>query len=122
MPMYSKSADGSVRCVACHLHSDQCGCRPTLPTIHSNGTSWRALLSDVVDATRAIKRAEEALRKAWPNGRDYYPQGDAAMQKAVAEWDDMVARLRSVQDDLEKIAGGIYAQEPGKDRGVKPWP
>lgn len=116
MPMFSKSADGSIRCMACHLHPDQCGCKPTMPTVHANGTSWRALLSGVVNAARSVRRAEEALRQAWPNGRDYYPQGDHALRKAEEEWLDMSRRLISVRDDLEKIADGLWEQEPGKDR------
>ncbi|MGH7164989.1 MAG: hypothetical protein ACREIS_05625 [Nitrospiraceae bacterium] len=114
MPLYSKSADGSIRCTACHLHPDTCSCRPTLPTIHSNGTSWRALLSEVIVAARAMRLAEDALREAWPNGRDYYPQGDQALQRVEGEWNDMQRRLVSVRLDLERFADGLHDLEPGK--------
>jgi len=78
-----------------------------VPTVHLNGTSREALLEQVNTAYAAVWEALTALSAAWPNGRDYYPQGDAAYSEAVAEWDARAAKLRSVRDELRLLAEAI---------------
>ena len=79
-----------------------------IPTIHRNGTPWKALLEPIIKAGREVRRAEEALRAAWPNGRDYYPQGPEALPEAVRQWEAMQIDLVSVRLRLEQIADGIW--------------
>ena len=78
--------------------------RLTVPTIHSNGTSKKSLLRALDDAGSSINDALDALRAASPHGRDYYPQGSGAIQKATAEHRSRVERLTSVMKELEWLA------------------
>lgn len=84
----------------------------SIPTIHSNGTSWKALLAQIVKAARDVRHAEDALREAWPNARDYYVEGPDAYREAVKKWEAMQADLGSVRHRLEAVADGIWDQEP----------
>lgn len=46
----------------------------TKPTLHLNGTAGEDLLAQYNAAHTAVQAALEALCKAAPHGRDYYPQ------------------------------------------------
>ena len=76
----------------------------TFPTIHLNGTSAKSLLQDYCDAMLAIEKAQVALAKCSPNGRDYYPQGDEALRKAIKEHNRRAEKLREVWTEIEEIA------------------
>lgn len=77
------------------------------PSIHMNGTSRDELVQQVCSAAEAVQNAMDALSKACPNGRDYYPQGDRAIGKALSEHRDRMARLKSVHDELSEIGATI---------------
>lgn len=81
-----------------------------IPTIHMNGTSAASLQEGYADAYTAIGRAIETLAAAGPNGRDYYPQGPDAYEKARTEHDTRITALRNVQAELEALCEGIDAQ------------
>jgi hypothetical protein len=78
-----------------------------VPTIHLNGTSKEELLDQVVAAVRGCRKAMEAIRTAWPNGRDYYIQGPDAFGQAVEEWKSRVERIDSVMKELTEIGRAI---------------
>jgi hypothetical protein len=78
-----------------------------VPTIHLNGTSKDELVSQLIDAHKAIVEAMEALMKASPNARDYYPQGPDAIKTAFEEHRARVAKLHSVCDELFMISESI---------------
>lgn len=71
-----------------------------LPTIHLNGTSKDELINVLCDASTAIDAAYEAMKLAAPNGRDYYPQGPEALQRAT---DEHLGRLRRLDDIKREI-------------------
>ena len=73
----------------------------TLPTVHLNGTSRGVLLESHQDALAAVLRAQDALRQACPNARDY-PTPEAA-SRAQDEHYSRVGRLQSVKDELQEI-------------------
>jgi hypothetical protein len=75
-----------------------------LPTIHMNGTSAAALLEGYCDAISAVHAALEALARAAPNGRDYYPQGPNACAQADGEHDARKRALVGVLDELQTLA------------------
>jgi hypothetical protein len=75
-----------------------------LPTIHMNGTSGRALLEGYCDAISAVHGALEALARAAPNGRDYYPQGPDACATADSEHDARKQALIGVLNELQVMA------------------
>jgi hypothetical protein len=64
-----------------------------LPTIHLNGTGARALADEYHAFYEALCRARDALRAATCNQSDFYPQGDAAWQQALAERAEMNHKL-----------------------------
>lgn len=74
-----------------------------LPTIHLNGTSARELFDQTHEAARAIRAAMEAIGRAAPNGRDYYPQGNFAIGDAVTEHRARLAALQKIAAELQKI-------------------
>ena len=81
-----------------------------VPTIHLNGTSKEELLEQLQNAYTACTDLVSALSRAYPHGRDYYPQGDAAIYKAQDEANDRVRRVRSVQNELTEIAQKIQEE------------
>ena len=81
------------------------------PTIHLNGTSKRELMAQHLKAGTALSAAVNALCAAAPNGRDYYVQGDTAVQEAQAEHESRIKALGAVFADLEKIIEAIDEQE-----------
>jgi hypothetical protein len=74
------------------------------PTVHLNGTSKERLLEDYCDAIDALHNAGKALAKTCPNGRDYYPQGNGAINTAMNEHEERMRKLRVVIRELETIA------------------
>ncbi len=77
------------------------------PTIHLNGTGKDALLDQATDACDALESALEAMSAAAPNGRDYYPQGPAAIGEAMREQEGRIAAVRSVLSQYRALAEAI---------------
>lgn len=77
----------------------------TKPTIHLNGSSAQSLTDDYVEAMRAVSDAiDKVQRHAAPNGRDYYPQGNSAIDAALAEHRARLTKLTEVKAELEELA------------------
>lgn len=74
-----------------------------LPTIHLNGTSEKMLMEGYRAAFEACSKAVDALYQVEFHGRDYYPQGQEAWEKAHAEHCSRIARISSVKDELLSI-------------------
>lgn len=70
------------------------------PTIHLNGTSAKELHDNYAAAAQALLHAMKTLQQTTPHGRDYYPQGDAALTEAAA---DHVSRLKRINSVLVEI-------------------
>ncbi len=75
----------------------------TFPTIHGNGTSAEALTGALETASNALRVAAKALDETAPNGRDYYPQGPDAINKAGKEHRARADCIKRVQDELMAI-------------------
>lgn len=56
------------------------------PTVHMNGTSRQELIFQQLEVMKAIRVLMGAMRKATPNGRDYYPQNEFAGLMARQQW------------------------------------
>lgn len=69
-----------------------------LPTIHLNGTGAQSLQAEYEAVRLAAESAIDALEKATCNGRDFYPQPDAAWEQARAERETAFAMLQQVVD------------------------
>jgi hypothetical protein len=76
----------------------------TMPTIHVNGTDPAMILKQHVHAMSLVRGAISAVQDAAPNGRDYYPQGDSAIDTALAAHRARLAKLESVLTELREIA------------------
>jgi hypothetical protein len=74
------------------------------PMVHRNGTARSDLVEQFCNAASAIHKAMRVVEHAAPNARDYYPLGDMAFKRASAEYQDRLARLRSVADELEALS------------------
>ena len=72
----------------------------TLPTIHRNGTSREALQEGYRAAYSILGDALRVLAETAPNGRDYYPQGDAMLRQAEAEYRARATAIQHVRDDM----------------------
>jgi hypothetical protein len=83
------------------------------PTVHLNGTSGQALLDAATDARTAVEAAVVKLRAVYPNARDYYPQGPAAIGQAQDEFIELERKLLDVSEDLLVLAQQI-AEQPFK--------
>lgn len=78
-----------------------------VPSVHLNGTSGDELLEQATGAVQALSAALEAAATAAPNGRDYYPQGDAAFTEAKREHGDRICRLTELRDEYQALAEAI---------------
>ena len=75
-----------------------------LPTIHMNGDTGASLRDEHIAAWRAVKKAIDGVQKVGPNGRNFYPQGDAAIGQAIEEHRERIGKLVDVADQLYAIA------------------
>jgi hypothetical protein len=83
----------------------------THPTVHLNGTSRTALTEGYVNAMTAVEAAISAMSMTYPNGRDYYLQGQRAIQLAMDQHAARLAAVAQVRAELEELA--FAAQEGG---------
>jgi hypothetical protein len=81
-----------------------------VPFVHMNGTSKARLIEQIENAYDAIGKALDAMKQTAPNGRDYYPLGQSAREIALDQHMARMAKLSSVQSELEAIAGAIGEQ------------
>lgn len=73
------------------------------PTIHLNGTSRDTLIQQLKKAVNDLRIAIDSVSDAAPNGRDYYPQGDIAINQAIREHTKRMQKLIDVRKELEMI-------------------
>jgi hypothetical protein len=88
-----------------------------LPTIHLNGTSKERLIEDLCEASHALDSAFEALKRTAPNGRDYYPQGPAALSMAEDEHTDRLRRLDAIKNEIDALTVAIDSISSRDDGG-----
>jgi hypothetical protein len=81
----------------------------TVPTVHLNGTSKRELINQLCEASNALNDAYEKLKRAAPNGRDYYPQGPSALTAATDEHMDRLRRVDAVKYEIDQLTLAIDA-------------
>ena len=79
-----------------------------IPTVHLNGTSKRQLLHQFAESAIAIQNAMDVLSYNAPHGRDYYPQGEEAIEEALAEHRARISKLNAVRIELLDIAQAVF--------------
>jgi hypothetical protein len=82
----------------------------TVPTVHLNGTSKGRLLESLNSARESLEVAYQRVKETYPNGRDYYPQGETAIRRAEDQHLSRLARIDSVQKELDALIEAIDAQ------------
>ncbi len=80
------------------------------PTIHLNGSNVIDLEQSLEKAYTSLGHAMGAMRAAAPNARDYYPQGDGAYRRAMAQHEDRLARTAEVLNELQAMAEHLAEQ------------
>lgn len=81
--------------------------RTMIPTVHLNGTSREELIRQLQQAVTALMEAHYALENAAPHGRDYYPQGEGAIQQAIAEHRERLMKLGDIQEGILAMLDGV---------------
>jgi hypothetical protein len=74
----------------------------TLPTVHMNGSGIRLLTETYADAAHDLRKFIQSWGNTEFNSRDYYVV-EGAWEKAVAEREEMNAKVREIRDYLETI-------------------
>lgn len=77
------------------------------PVIHLNGTSKDALIEGYCEMIYALNDALSALHRNGPNGRDYYPNGETSLTKALTEHQRRIDAVTQVWKELTEIAENI---------------
>lgn len=81
-----------------------------VPTVHTNGTSKGDLMRYHQRVIDPLRDAISMLRLSGPNGRDFYTQGNKAMQEAADEHSARIEKLSEVLVELESLMEQIDAQ------------
>lgn len=79
----------------------------SVPTIHLNGTSRERLFEPLIEALNALRTATEKVAATAPNGRDYYPQGEGAIDDALRQHRRRMQDLEAIQRELTEIAEAV---------------
>jgi hypothetical protein len=77
--------------------------KATLPIVHPHGTSREELRRRLQRADDALLAAYGAVEATAPDGRDYFPQGDAAIAEAIKEHRNRLRRISDVRDEIITI-------------------
>jgi uncharacterized Zn finger protein len=75
----------------------------------NNGTGRQELESQLSNAGAALQAAMEALRAAYPNGRDYYIQD--TFKAACTQWDARFEKLQTVYREIFQIYENVADQD-----------
>ena len=89
---------------------------PAAPVVHMNGTGFDDLYLQYDRANDALRDALDALKRAGPNGRDYYVQSAGEMERAQDEHFDRMRRLEAVRAEVEFILCKVSDQDPRRAR------
>lgn len=88
----------------------------TLPTVHLNGTSVESLLEQNEQVQRALRATLEAMSLAAPHGRDYYPQGNEALGKALEEHKARVDLIQGLLVGYRTQRAHLLAEQAKRQR------
>lgn len=81
-----------------------------LPTIHINGTHRNNLLEGLSKVSSTLGDALYAMRRASPNARDYYPQGQEAFAEAASGHASRIERISSVAAEIEAMIEHVLGE------------
>lgn len=85
-------------------HFDAIRSEPVAPIVHLNGTSKGDLTEQLREVADALKVATFMVRRAWPNGRDYYVHEDPnALTRATEQWEERLNTLKRIRDEVMAV-------------------
>ena len=87
-----------------------------IPRVHLNGTSREELVDQIRRALDALSKADDALAYMSPNGRDYYPLGDSAINTAIEQHRRRRLMLVEIRNEIGAIGEGIVDQVDNRNR------
>lgn len=73
------------------------------PLVHMNGTHPRDLFREYDNAYWKVREAFDALQTVTVNGRDYYPLGPDAINKALKQHGEYIMHLAAVRSYLNEM-------------------
>lgn len=79
----------------------------TTPTIHIGGSPAKQLADEAFEALAKVQDAIMAMQRMTVNGRDFYPQGPAAINHAEAEQRSRISRLQGIEAELSAYIEAI---------------
>lgn len=90
------------------------------PRVHANGTSAEALLDGLLEQSRALRKAIDALSTNGPNARDYYVQATQScpnpFEQAQREHALRIAKLREVAREIEELTENVCDQRDAREK------
>lgn len=86
------------------------------PTIHLNGTGAQDLEESYLAQLKAVNAAIDTLAANPPSGRDYYVQGDNAIQEAIDQHSNRRKMLVDISQELQTILISIADQIELRER------
>lgn len=87
-----------------------------VPDVHQNGTHPSSLIGELVESRGLLSDAFDALKRAGPNGRDYYShRTPGALKLATEQHDDRLRRIDELIQEIDHLVEEIDKQPyPGK--------
>jgi hypothetical protein len=82
-----------------------------IPTVHINGTSRDALLSQLRQAIITATALKEFLQEGMPHPRDFCVQGKGIDVRARMQQKVRILKVETIIDDLTAIYHGVVEQE-----------
>jgi hypothetical protein len=82
-----------------------------VPTIHLKGTSKEVLITQHIIALSALRACDDALAMMSPHGRDYYPQVQGAIMRAVEQHQERRRKIHEIIMEIEAIVVEIDRQK-----------
>jgi len=79
-----------------------------MPLVHLNGSGKDNLLQWREEAWEALDEARNALAAMFPNGRDYYPLGPEAFERAIEQHRRRQEAIQWVMDEIHAEIQHIY--------------
>jgi hypothetical protein len=90
--------------------------KPITPRLHLNGSSYADLMEPLNFAHNALRNAQEALNRCYPNGRDYYVISPTAINQAMTEHAQWMRKLSDVKQDIDAVREAVQDQQDERDR------
>jgi hypothetical protein len=80
------------------------------PTVHLNGTTGQYLLDQQLKVIHALRDVLTVMSQAYPNARDFYPQGEGMALEAFEAYNERRMIISKMIAEYETIAINVHEQ------------